>query len=243
MRREERRVARRQAPPEAESLWQMIRQLPCRLAQALQAPRASQSRQRVVDDTALDFRGHAAGLLVDGHDSPRVNRLALDIVSRFPQDLVLRVHELQAAAAAHLDLAKADDVDPHDEDVLEKRLVEPDRAQRAARIRDQYFENLEPGAARRPYAAADDAAGDRRCLARFEGRDRLQVAAVFVANGKTVQEIFEREEAGARQVGGATRTDALQKLERRRENVFAIGIHSRLALWKLYYGSGGCPTA
>jgi len=40
------------------------------------------------------------------------------------------------------------------------------------------------------------------------------VTAVFVAEREAVEEIFDREEAGALQVRGLPRTHALQELER-----------------------------
>ena len=44
--------------------------------------------------------------------------------------------------------------------------------------------------------------------------DRLHAAAVLVAERKPVEQIFDRDEAGALEVGGLARADALQELER-----------------------------
>ena len=62
--------------------------------------------------------------------------------------------------------------------------------------------------------AALNAAGDRHVLAGLQRRDRLQVAAVFVAEGKSVEEIFDGDEPDPLQIGGSLRSDAFQILER-----------------------------
>ena len=45
----------------------------------------------------------------------------------------------------------------------------------------------------------------------------MKVAAIFVADRKPVEEILDGEEADALEIGGSTRTDAFEKLQRRRE--------------------------
>ncbi len=46
-----------------------------------------------------------------------------------------------------------------------------------------------------------------------------KAAAVFVAERKAVQQVFDGVQAGAREIGRAPRADALQVLERRGEEV------------------------
>jgi hypothetical protein len=45
------------------------------------------------------------------------------------------------------------------------------------------------------------------------------VATIFVADWKPVKEILDGEEADALEVSGSTRTDAFEKLQRRREQI------------------------
>ena len=134
------------------------------------------------------------------------------------QQLVLRIRQLQPAAAAHLHHAKQHHVLPGLEHVAEERLVQPGRAQGAARIADECLEDLESGAAGRSKTAAEDAGRDRRGLSRPERRNGPELTAVFVSDRKPVQQVLDGLEAGALEVGGATRADALQKLQRRLEH-------------------------
>ena len=66
---------------------------------------------------------------------------------------------------------------------------------------------------------AQNAARDGRGLTCFEGGDRLQTAPVFVPERKPIQQVFDRDEPNVREVGGATRPDALEVLQGRREHV------------------------
>src|SRR5437899_3934311 len=109
MRPEQRRAARRQRVPQSNRLGQMIGKI------------GRQPLQRVEYDLALNLRRDAPGLLVDRYDSAGVDRLAI----LFIEDFVLRVGELQAAVASHLDRAEQHDVLSAREDVSEKRLIEP----------------------------------------------------------------------------------------------------------------------
>ena len=103
------------------------------------------------------------------------------------------------------------------EDVAKERLIQPHRANRPAAVVDRRFEDFEAGTPRRSKAASQNPSADRRRLTGFERRDRLQAAAIFVSDGKAIQEIFDRLEAGALEIGRAARSDALQILQRRRE--------------------------
>ena len=152
--------------------------------------------------------------------SSTASRVAGSASSSPLQDLVLRVLQLQAVRR-QLELAEQDDALMRVEDVVEERLVEPDRAERSGRVADEHLEDLEARAARRPEAAADDLADDRRRDAGPQRRNRLEVAAVFVADGKAVEQIFDRA-AGRRAAGRRrARADALQVLKCRRKVVHA----------------------
>ena len=122
------------------------------------------------------------------------------------------------APGARLDRAVEHDALARGEDVAQKRLVQPDRAQRAALVGDERFENLEAGPPGRAQAATQNPGGDRRRLSGLERGDGLEVAAVFVPDGKPIQQIFDRVQPGVLEIGGAPRSDAFEKLKRRRED-------------------------
>ena len=129
------------------------------------------------------------------------------------QDLVLRILQLQAVRC-QFELAEEDDPLVRMEDVVQERLVEPDRAQRAGLVPHHHLEDLEPRTPRRPQAAADHFPDDRRRHARAQRGDRLERAAVLVADRKPVKQILDGGEADALEVGGAARADPLHELER-----------------------------
>jgi hypothetical protein len=87
------------------------------------------------------------------------------------------------------------DISP--KNVLQEGLIHPDRDDRAARITDERLEDFEPWAAGRPDGAALNASRDRDVLAGLERRDCLQVPAIFVTERKSVDEIFDGDEADA----------------------------------------------
>src|SRR5262249_28073383 len=95
--------------------------------------------------------------------------------------------------------------------------VQPYRAQRPAPVVDRGLEDLEPGTPRGPQAAGEDAPRDRRRLPGLERRDRLKSAAIFVAEWKPVEQIFDGREAGVLEVGRAPRPHAFEELERGRQ--------------------------
>jgi hypothetical protein len=59
-----------------------------------------------------------------------------------------------------------------------------------------------------------NAPGDGDLLAWFQRLNRLEMAAVFIANGKTVKEIFDGGEADPFKIGRAPGPDAFQVLKR-----------------------------
>ena len=85
--------------------------------------------------------------------------------------------------------------------------------------RSEHLEDLEARAPRRTDAAADDFASDGGGVARPQRRDRLETAAIFVADRKAIEEVFDRGEADALQIGGAPRSDSLQVLQRRLKRI------------------------
>jgi len=105
------------------------------------------------------------------------------------------------------------------EHVAQEWLIQPRGADRSGVAADERLEDLEARAPRRAKAAALDASGDRRGLAWLERGDRLEAAAVFVADRESIQEIFDREQADALEIRRAARADPLQELERRREQI------------------------
>ena len=61
--------------------------------------------------------------------------------------------------------------------------------------------------------------GDGGGAAGLQRRNRLQAAAIFVADRKAIQQIFEGDEAGVLEIRGAARPDPLQELKGRREHL------------------------
>ena len=198
MRRVKRRVSRRQPKPSADLLGQKIRHV------------GRQPLQRLVHEPPLHLRRDGAGLLVDGHDAARVNGLSFFVV----ENLILRVRNLQGDRPAHFDRAVQHDTLPAHEDVPQVRLVQPHGAQRSAAVVDRGLENLEAGTPRGSKAARQHPAGDRRRLSGFQRGNRLQPAAIFIAQRKPVQQILDSRESRVLQVGGAPRPNAFQELKR-----------------------------
>jgi hypothetical protein len=116
------------------------------------------------------------------------------------------------AVRRQLELAKEDDSLVRPEDVVEKRLVEPDGAERACRVAHDQLEDLEARPARRANPAPDDLADNRGRDARTKRRDGLERAAVFVADWESVEEILDGVEADSLEIGGAPRADAFEEL-------------------------------
>ncbi len=178
------------------------------------------------------------GLLVDRDDTAGVQRVVpaklvpglprladLACAAGLRQHFVLRVLELQAVRR-QLELAKEDDSLVRPEDVVEKRLVEPDGAERTGRVAHDQLEDLEARPARRADSAADDLADDRGRDARTKRRDRLECAAVFVADRESIEEILDGVEADALEIGGAPRADAFEELQRRLKGIYCTTIAS-----------------
>src|SRR5262249_31317804 len=82
-------------------------------------------------------------------------------------------------------------------------------------VAHDHFEDAKAGTPRRPNPRGDDLADDGRVVPRTETPDRHQARAVFVSERKPEQEIFDDDETGAGEIGGASRADAAKKTERR----------------------------
>ena len=137
----------------------------------------------------------------------------------------LRILELQSVGG-QLELAKEDDALMRTEDVVEKWLIEPDRAERAGAVADDELEDLEARTARRTNAASDDLADDRRRHARTQGGDRLERAAVLVPDRESIQEILDRVQADSLEIGSAPWADAFEELQRRLKGIYCTTIAS-----------------
>ncbi len=109
-------------------------------------------------------------------------------------------------------------------DVVEKRLVEPDRAQRTRPIADDQLENLETRPARRANAAAHDFSEDRRRDAWPQFGDGVEGAAVFVADWKSVEQVFDRVQAHPLEVRRPPRPDPFEELQRRLQGIYCTTI-------------------
>ena len=120
-----------------------------------------------------------------------------------------------------LELAEEDDALMRTEDVVEERLVEPDGAERAGAVAHDQLEDLEARPARRANPAPDDFADDRRRDAGPQRGDRLERAAILVADREPIEEVFDRVQADALEIGRAPRADALEELQRRLRGIIS----------------------
>jgi hypothetical protein len=105
------------------------------------------------------------------------------------------------------------------EDVVEKRLVEPDRAQAACAVADEHFKDSKPRTTSRTDSAAEDFAGNGCGNPGSQRRDGLKMPAILVTCGKPIEEILDGREADVLQIGGAARADAFEVLEGTLEGV------------------------
>ncbi len=125
--------------------------------------------------------------------------------------LIVGIDELELRARFHG--AEEDDAHVALEDVLQERLVHPDGENRTRAVADERLENLETRPAGGAHPAALHPAADGHLLAGFEGRDRLQMTAIFIAQRKPVEEVFDGGQADALEICRAPRSNAFQKLK------------------------------
>ena len=107
------------------------------------------ARENIEDQSPLHLRRHGAGFFVHGNDAAGVNRLrvfGLGGIAVSRDHLVIGIDNLEAGPRFHS--AKQHNADITSQDVLEKRLIHPDRDDRSCRISDERLENLEPWTAR-----------------------------------------------------------------------------------------------
>ena len=196
-----------------------------------------QLRQRMVHEDALHFGRDGPGLLVDWNNSTGVERVVIaQLVQRnvagigllgsgLWQDFVLRVLKLQPVGA-QLELAVEDDALVRLEDVVEKRLVEPDGPKSAGTIADDQLEDLETRAPRRPNAAPHDLADDRSGDTGTKRSDCLECPAVLIADREAIEQVFNRAQTHPFEIGGAPGPDPLEVLQRRLQGIYCTTIAS-----------------
>ena len=183
-----------------------------------------QLRERLVHNRPLHLRRERPGFLVDGDDAAGVQGILFSLRRGVPrvfvafrlQDFVLRVEQLQPVRR-ELELSEEDDALMRSKHVTEERLVEEDGAQGPGAIAHEHLENLEARSPGRADAAGHHLPHDGRGGAGPQRGDRLKRAAVLVAGREPVEQIFDRVEADALQIGGTSRADPLEELERRVE--------------------------
>ena len=201
MRRQQCRPARRQVEPQPDGFGQLDRADP----RAAAAARWYTSRRWILAVTLPVFS-------YTGTIRPGMDRFAVLVV----EDLVLRVGQLQTAVTAHLDsaeqarpAARATNTSRRNGWFSHVARIEPlGSVTSASKI-------LKPGRRvdRRPQL--ETRPDDRGDLAGPQRRNRLKAAAIFVADRKPVQQIFDGEKADAFEIGGAG-ADALEELQGRR---------------------------
>ena len=169
-----------------------------------------------MQQATLHFRRHRAGLLIDRNDATGMDgQCVFDLATvafNCIDDFVIRVHHLKTRSRFHR--AKQHHLYIAAQDVLQKRLIHPHRHNRPAGVANERLENLEPGPPGGPQTAALNAAGDRYLLTGLQRRDRLQVAAIFVAEGETIKQVLDSCETHALKIGRAPWTNAFQILKR-----------------------------
>ncbi len=183
------------------------------------------------------------GLLVDRYDAAGVEpfqvaagrfapivRVRIFSVFVF-EELILRVLQLEAVGR-QLQLSVEHDPLAGAEYLGEERLVEPDGAQRTGGIPDEHLEDLEPCTARRPDAAADHVSHDARDRTRAEAGNRLEGAAILVADGEPVEQVLDRGEPDPLEVGRAPWPHTLEVLKRGRERIHGRGLRP-VAYWTI----------
>ena len=179
-----------------------------------------QTRQHFVHQAPLHLGRHRAGFFVDRHDPAGVNSgrlvrgcFSVRVISGRIRidDFVVRVGELESGPRLHE--AEEHHGDVRAENVLQKRLVHPDGANRAAAVADDGFENLETRPPRGAEPAALNAAGDGHLLPGLEAGNWLQMAAILVPDREAIQQILDSRQADPLQIGRALWSDAFQELK------------------------------
>ena len=180
-------------------------------------------QQRVRDQPPLHLRRDRSRALVHGNDPARVQRIGFRVGRVGLDQLEVGVGELQAGVGIPLQRAVEHDVIARVELILQERGVEPRDADRAARVADERLEDPEAGPPRRAEPALHDLTADRDGLPFLHGSHGPQVAAVLVTQGKPVEEVFDRVQAGTRKICRFARTHTLQVLQRRLEYLAGWG--------------------
>src|SRR6185295_11037824 len=121
--------------------------------------RRGQRAQRLMHDHTLHLRRQRAGLLINRHDTPGMQRLIVGLPGGFPvairlEDFVLRILHLHAVRG-ELEPSEENHSLMRMEDVVQEWLVEEDGPQRAGVIADEHFKNLETRPARRTNPTRD----------------------------------------------------------------------------------------
>ena len=185
-----------------------------------------QLRERAVDQPPKLPGRQGAHPFINRHDASAVQRAGLPrivrpvpvcrlvlIAAAVAEPLVLGVGQPQAAGFPPLRRAVQQDPLPRRERRLQVRLVHPHRAKRARVVPQQHLEQREAAAAGLPQPGADHPATDRGGLARPQGAGANEAAAVFVAEGKPMEEIVRRAQARPLELGRPAGTDSLQETQ------------------------------
>ena len=172
-------------------------------------------QEGVGDEPPLHLRRDRSRALVDRDDAAGVKRFGLIPVD----DLELRVRDLESRPLVPLERAVHHHLGAGVNLVLQICGVEPREADGARGVAQQRLEDAHARTSRAAQAAGDHLAGDRHGLPLAQRRDRLQMAAIFVAERETEEQILDGIQPGAREVGGLAGADSLQELQRRLQEV------------------------
>ena len=170
-----------------------------------------------MDERPLHAGRHRTGFLVDWDDPARVHRRI--VLLTFPaHDLVLGIGELESRAAK-LDGTVQHDVLMRMEHVTKEGLVGKDGPDRPGLVAHDQLEQPESGPACGAQSRRQDLTGDRRDVSGTERFDRKQLGAVFVAQWKSKQQIFDGRQPDALEIRRTARPDAFHVPQRRRKQV------------------------
>ena len=162
--------------------------------------------ERLPHEAPLHVGRHRTGLLVERHDAAGVDPARSSDTSSYSGFRKCRPLESSFTSPNTTTCSAASGCRPGTPDSSRQRMAPLASPTTAWKI-------CETAAARRRQVRALDLAKHRGLRARPQRRDRLHPAAVFVAERKTIEQIFDGDQARALQVGGLARTDAPQVLE------------------------------
>ncbi len=168
------------------------------------------SRDEEMEDAPEHFRAHRADALVDRHDASRMGGVVLPGLD----ELVLRVLDLgKQGEPVALEFSVDEDPPSGSQRVLEIVLIEPDDLELAGVVLGHGLDDAEVPATRGLHPQRHDLDFDGRLLTGLEIPHREPPTAVFVAEGKILEEVVDRSDSRRLERRGLLGADALHVLD------------------------------